>query len=170
MSAVEIEPGLNLNLADCSTAEQVTKESTELALAFLESEPDATVRELADAMHWPKSRAGRFLSKHREAGTDSGTSGTDSGTNNGTSGTTQRDNAGQKSIADEQKFDWTSDDSVSLRSQAATAIYFDISGDLVIRQQRSWDQDDDSFVIISSNNINDFLDELTDRCGVPRLP
>jgi hypothetical protein len=79
----------------------------------------------------------------------------------------KRDSAGQKSIVvDEQQFDWTADDSVSLRSQAATAIYFNNAGDLVIRQERSWDQDDDSFVIVSRNNISDFLDPVTDARGV----
>jgi hypothetical protein len=66
---------------------------------------------------------------------------------------------------DDQDFDWLNDDSVVLREQPETAIYFNKQGTLVIRQRR-W-PDEDSFVYIAETNIGAFLDKITDVCGVP---
>jgi MYM-type Zinc finger with FCS sequence motif len=65
-------------------------------------------------------------------------------------------------------FDWnTNDASIILREQPATAIYFNKEGSLVIRQHR-W-PDHDAFIYIADASINDFLDKLTDICGVPSV-
>lgn len=64
-----------------------------------------------------------------------------------------------------EDFDWSNDSSVVLHEQPETAIYFNKYGTLVIRQ-REW-PDQDSFVYIAETNIGDFLDRLTDICGVP---
>src|ERR1700690_2344280 len=42
---------------------------------------------------------------------------------------------------DPDEFDWATDDSVVLKEQPATAIYFNRRDQLVIRQERSWDRD-----------------------------
>jgi hypothetical protein len=44
-------------------------------------------------------------------------------------------------------FDWLSDDSVILEPRQALAIYVNQRGEVVLRQQAAWDQDDDSFVV-----------------------
>jgi hypothetical protein len=62
-------------------------------------------------------------------------------------------------------FDWLNDDSIMLREQPETACYFNQYGGLVIRQ-RGW-PDNDSVVIIAPNNIGEFLDKITDVCGIP---
>jgi hypothetical protein len=64
-----------------------------------------------------------------------------------------------------EDFDWSNDSSIILREQAATAVYFDKEGSLVIRQHR-W-PDDDTFIYIAEASINNFLDKLTDVCGIP---
>ena len=65
-------------------------------------------------------------------------------------------------------FNWnTNDASIILREQPATAVYFNKEGSLVIRQHR-W-PDDDAFIYIADASINDFLDKLTDICGVPSM-
>jgi hypothetical protein len=63
------------------------------------------------------------------------------------------------------QFDWVNDDSIILHEQPETACYFNPRGDLVIRQ-RGW-PDEDSTVIISRGCVDEFLDKLTDVCGIP---
>jgi len=64
-------------------------------------------------------------------------------------------------------FDWLNDNSVVLREQPETAVYFNRDGALVIRQRAVWNQEDDPFVFISPANIGEFIDKLTEACGVP---
>lgn len=70
---------------------------------------------------------------------------------------------------DEDKFDWFTDDSVLLKRQPATAVYFNPAGDLVIRQEAEWNEEQDTFVFISKPYLMEFLDKLTDICGIPTL-
>lgn len=70
----------------------------------------------------------------------------------------------------EQEFDWFTDDSVLFKRQPATAVYFNVAGDLVIRQEAEWNEDHDTFVYISKTHIMGFLDNVTDICGIPTLP
>jgi hypothetical protein len=70
---------------------------------------------------------------------------------------------------DDREFDWADNaDAIVLPEQSSTAIYFNNAGGLVIRQQR-W-PDDDSYIVISKTNISEFLDKLTDICGIPSFP
>jgi hypothetical protein len=62
-------------------------------------------------------------------------------------------------------FDWNDAEAVVLHEQPATAVYFNKEGSLVIRQRR-W-PDDDAFIYIAETSIADFLDKLTDICGIP---
>ena len=71
---------------------------------------------------------------------------------------------------DAEEFSWNSDDSVILQEQRRTAVYFNTRDELVIRQQADWNEETDTVVIIAKNNIPDFLDKLTDICGVPSFP
>jgi hypothetical protein len=50
-------------------------------------------------------------------------------------------------------FDWDDGSAVILREQPATAIYVNPTGALVIRQQRSWDQDEDTWIVIQRENV-----------------
>lgn len=68
-----------------------------------------------------------------------------------------------------EDFDWLNDNSVVLREQPETAVYFNADRALVIRQRAAWNQEDDPFVFISPANIGEFLDKLTDICGVPSV-
>jgi hypothetical protein len=62
-----------------------------------------------------------------------------------------------------EDFDWADDPSVVLRSQPATAIYQNSMGHLVIRQERSWAQEDDPYVMISPENAITFMEALAKR-------
>src|SRR6516165_441096 len=65
---------------------------------------------------------------------------------------------------DDWQFDWKDKEAVVFQQQSATAIYFNLDGDLVIRQ-RNW-PDDDSYVVITPQCQREFLDRLCDAVGV----
>jgi hypothetical protein len=69
---------------------------------------------------------------------------------------------------DGEHFDWMKDESVIIREQPATACYFNPAGELVIRQRR-W-PDDDVFIYVAPHTIQEFLDKVTDACGVGSAP
>ena len=64
-------------------------------------------------------------------------------------------------------FDWNNDDSVVLHHQPAVAAYINQAGRLTIRQERSWDQDEDIIIAIAPENVGEFIDKLTDVIGIP---
>jgi hypothetical protein len=67
-------------------------------------------------------------------------------------------------VDDSHEFDWSETESVVLREQPETAIYYNPSGDMVIRQRR-W-PDDDMLIIISEHSLMAFIDRLTDMAGI----
>ena len=64
---------------------------------------------------------------------------------------------------------WRTNPNVVVKSQQAIAIYFNNDGDLVIRQERDWCNDEDLVVWISESFQQAFLDKLCDVMGVPTL-
>jgi hypothetical protein len=57
-------------------------------------------------------------------------------------------------------FDWSSDDSIVLREQPATALYHNRHGVLVIRQKADWDAEHDTFAFITPENAVVFMEAL----------
>jgi len=47
------------------------------------------------------------------------------------------------------------------------AVYWNTRGDLVIRQERDWSENDDPFLVIGRDNVDAFLDRLCDVVGIP---
>jgi hypothetical protein len=71
---------------------------------------------------------------------------------------------------DWRDFDWRDDDSIILRAQNAIAIYINGQGALVIRRQQDWpNEDEDTIIVISPDNIMPFVDRLTDIVGIPSV-
>jgi hypothetical protein len=67
----------------------------------------------------------------------------------------------------EKDFAWSADqEDIVLREQPSIAIYRNPYDGIVIRQERRWDEDDDTFIVINRENIDTFLDRLTDIAGV----
>lgn len=66
-----------------------------------------------------------------------------------------------------EEFDWSDRDSIVLQEQRRTAIYWNLNGDLVIRQEKDWNDNDDCFIVISSGNLQAFIDRLCDMAGIP---
>ena len=60
-------------------------------------------------------------------------------------------------------FDWSEDVAIILRSQPATAVYYNPAGHLVIRQERRWDEEYDPVVLISPENAVTFMEALAKR-------
>jgi hypothetical protein len=77
------------------------------------------------------------------------------------------ENAPQATPEPSEDFDWSNDSSIVLHEQPATAVYFNKEGSLVLRQRR-W-PDDDTFIYIAESSIGDFLDKVTDICGIPSM-
>ncbi|UGY23572.1 hypothetical protein HU675_0037390 [Bradyrhizobium septentrionale] len=66
-------------------------------------------------------------------------------------------------LREEVEFNWNDDDSIILREQRATAAYRNRVGELIIRQQARWDDDEDTFVYISPENEVAFMEGLAKR-------
>jgi len=66
--------------------------------------------------------------------------------------------------AAKSEFDWNDSESVILKRQPATAVYWNAAGDLVIRQQ-CWPEDD-PVIVIAESNAQAFLDKLCDAMGI----
>jgi hypothetical protein len=63
-------------------------------------------------------------------------------------------------------FSWTNEEAVVLREQRQTAIYWNPDGDLVLRQRADWDEENDPYLVISANNLQDFIDAICDMAGI----
>jgi len=60
-------------------------------------------------------------------------------------------------------FDWTSDPSVVLQEQRATAVYRNGYGGIVIRQEKYWDEESDPCVIVCAENFVTFAEALAKK-------
>jgi len=67
--------------------------------------------------------------------------------------------------ADEEDFHWTDDESIVLREQPATAIYINRDGSIAIRQERMWNEDEDSFVFVRPQNAIAFAKQFLKVAG-----
>jgi hypothetical protein len=78
--------------------------------------------------------------------------------------TPQTAQAGSPEGDGEEDFRWGSESTI-IPEQQAVAVYLNPNDDLVIRQERAWDQAEDSFVFVCRENIDAFVDKLTDLLG-----
>ena len=70
----------------------------------------------------------------------------------------------------EENFDWSRDDSIVMKDQPATALYWNRNGQLVIRQEAGALEDTDSFIYVAPNQIRTLIDRLCDAIGVGGAP
>lgn len=62
-----------------------------------------------------------------------------------------------------EDFDWNEDDEcVLIPSVSAIAVYLNPKGNVVIRQQASWNEEGDSFVILPSEAVPKLIKRLRD--------
>jgi hypothetical protein len=64
-------------------------------------------------------------------------------------------------------FDWHKDESVVLQHQLAVAVYRNSDGGVVIRQERNWNEECDTCIVISPENVGNFIDRLSEVMGIP---
>jgi hypothetical protein len=58
------------------------------------------------------------------------------------------------------EFDWCRDPSIVLHEQRATAIYRNGWNGIVIRQERTWDEESDPFMVITDENSVMFMEAI----------
>lgn len=68
-------------------------------------------------------------------------------------------------IAPTAYFDWCDDDAVALHEQPATAVYIARDGAIVIRQERTWDEDGDTLVIIQPEHAKTVAEAILKLAG-----
>lgn len=61
---------------------------------------------------------------------------------------------------DTEDFSWRDTESVVVRQQDAIAVYSNPDGDLVIRRRRSWDEDDDVWIVVAQTQIRTVIDAM----------
>jgi hypothetical protein len=66
-------------------------------------------------------------------------------------------------VRDFDDFDWANDDSIVLQEQRSTAVYRNKFGGLVIRQEKTWDEESDPYVVVSEENLVTFMEALAKR-------
>ncbi|ALK09492.1 hypothetical protein [Blastochloris viridis] len=63
------------------------------------------------------------------------------------------------------EFDWLHSPDVALQEQRAIAVYENTVGGLVILQERSWDEEDDTCIFITKTNIDAFIAAVLKAAG-----
>jgi hypothetical protein len=63
-------------------------------------------------------------------------------------------------------FKWNDDETVCLRCQPATAVYRNQAGEIVIRQEASWNEESDSCVLIARQNVRTVIDAIAREAGI----
>lgn len=53
-------------------------------------------------------------------------------------------------VVEEQLFNWNDGEDIVVHEQRALAVYENKFGGIVIRQERSWDDEDDTFIVLAS--------------------
>jgi hypothetical protein len=66
-------------------------------------------------------------------------------------------------------FDWSDGETLVFRRQLAVAVYRTPDGGLVIHQEPDWNEEDDTYIVISPENVGVFIDRLTDIAGIPSI-
>jgi hypothetical protein len=62
-------------------------------------------------------------------------------------------------------FDWVNNPDIAVREQRAIAVYENTRGGLVILQERSWDEEDDTCIVIAQTSIDAFIAALLKAAG-----
>jgi hypothetical protein len=65
------------------------------------------------------------------------------------------------------------EETVVLGRQLAVAVYRTFDGGLIVRQERDWNAEDDTYddtyIVISPQNVSAFVDRLVDVAGIPHV-
>jgi hypothetical protein len=67
-------------------------------------------------------------------------------------------------------FDWVENADIVVQEQRATAVYINPKGHVVIRQERSWCEEEDPFIVIKPENLMPLIDRLCEIAGIGSAP
>lgn len=62
--------------------------------------------------------------------------------------------------SDDEKFDWSKDESVVVPSSDAVAVYVNPRDEIVIRRERRWDEDEDTFILLPRDGARALIKRL----------
>lgn len=73
-------------------------------------------------------------------------------------------------MSNNDDFDWlpSRNENIIVPEQRATAVYVNGIGQAVIRQERNWNDEEDSIVVIDHANLPDLIKALRDIADEPR--
>jgi hypothetical protein len=63
--------------------------------------------------------------------------------------------------------DWRDEEPLVFRRQLSVAVYRTPDGGLVIRQERDWNEEDDTYIVTPPQNVGAFVDRLVHVAGIP---
>jgi hypothetical protein len=69
-------------------------------------------------------------------------------------------------MTDLPDFDWKSDDSIAVCEQPAIAVYENKCGQVTLRRERSWDEEDDVFIPIAKDNVLTVIAHILRAAGM----
>jgi hypothetical protein len=77
------------------------------------------------------------------------------------------DSAGSSGAQEsDNEFDWSSDDSIALCEQPAVAVYANRYGQIVIRRERAWNDEEDVFIPIAETNVLTLIGAILRAAGM----
>jgi hypothetical protein len=57
-------------------------------------------------------------------------------------------------------FDWTSKEAIAVDQQDAIAIYSNDNGEVVIRRQKDWNEEEDSVIVVAPAYVRQFIEAI----------
>jgi hypothetical protein len=69
-------------------------------------------------------------------------------------------------MIDAPDFNWASDDSVAVQTQPAIAVYPNDCGQVTLRRERAWNEEDDCFIPIATENVLIVVDAILKAAGM----
>jgi hypothetical protein len=57
-------------------------------------------------------------------------------------------------------FDWTDNKAVAVNQQDAIAVYANENGEVVIRRQKDWNEDDDSIIVVAPAYVRQLVEAI----------
>ena len=57
-------------------------------------------------------------------------------------------------------FDWTNNHAVAVDQQDAIAVYSNDNGEVVIRRQKDWNENEDSVIVVAPAYVRQFIEAI----------
>ncbi len=57
-------------------------------------------------------------------------------------------------------FDWNDQDGIAVNQQDAIAVYANDKGDLVLRRQKDWNEEEDSIIVVAPAYVRQLIEAM----------